>query len=64
MFPSGVVALLMTDVEGSTDGWNASTQAMDVAVVALDDDIGSIVTGHAGSLVKARGRRQPLRCLL
>ena len=55
MFPSGVVALLLTDVEGSTDGWNASPQEMDGAVAALDDDISSIVAGHAGSIVKARG---------
>jgi class 3 adenylate cyclase len=53
--PSGMIALLMTDVEASTQGWNASPQKMNAAVTALDEDIHSIVSAHAGSVVKARG---------
>ena len=47
MLPSGVVALLMTAVEGSTDGWNASPQEMDAAVAALDDDISARIRAVA-----------------
>lgn len=53
--PSGMVALLLTDVEASTQAWNRSPQDMDAAVAGLDADIDAIVTAHAGSVVKARG---------
>jgi len=53
--PSGLVAFLMTDVEGSTKAWNSSTEAMEAAMGSLDADVRSIVHGHEGSLVKARG---------
>ncbi len=33
--PSGLIALLMTDVEASTQGWNTSPQKMSAAVTAL-----------------------------
>jgi class 3 adenylate cyclase len=53
--PSGMVALLMTDVEASTRAWNRSHREMDDAVAALDRDIDAIVAAHDGSVVKARG---------
>ena len=53
--PSGMIALLMTDVEASTEAWNRSPREMDAAVTSLDEDIHSIVAAHAGSVVKARG---------
>ena len=53
--PSGMVALLMTDVEASTQAWNRAPLETDAAVAALDADIDAIVATHAGSVVKARG---------
>lgn len=53
--PSGIVALLMTDVEGSTARWNASPDHMDAAVGALDHDVTMIVRERRGHLIKARG---------
>jgi len=53
--PSGIVAFLMTDVEGSARAWNSSAVEADAAVAALDMDVRSIVAAHDGSVVKARG---------
>jgi len=53
--PSGIVAFLMTDVEGSSRAWNASPVDADAAVAGLDRDVRSIVASHEGSVVKARG---------
>jgi class 3 adenylate cyclase len=53
--PSGIVALLMTDVEASTAAWNTSPMDMDAAVAALDADVHRIAPDHGGVIVKARG---------
>lgn len=53
--PSGVVALLLTDVEASTAKWNIDGVEMEAALRALDDDVCSIVTADDGVVVKARG---------
>ena len=45
--PSGMVAFLMTDVEGSPRVWNASPVDADAAVAGLDRDVRSIVASHA-----------------
>jgi class 3 adenylate cyclase len=53
--PSGIVAILMTDVEASTAAWNESPGATDAAVAALDADVQRIADEHEGTVVKARG---------
>jgi class 3 adenylate cyclase len=53
--PSGTVALLLTDVEASSQGWNRSPLQMEGAVTDLDADVHAIVTAQGGSVVKARG---------
>jgi class 3 adenylate cyclase len=53
--PSGIVALLMTDVEGSSARWNASPDSMEAAVRALDHDVTVVVRERGGHLIKARG---------
>jgi class 3 adenylate cyclase len=53
--PSGILAVLMTDVEASARAWNEAPGATDAAVTALDADLRDIVAEHQGSVVKARG---------
>jgi len=53
--PSGIVALLMTDVEGSTARWNASPDEMEAAIRALDPDVTALVQEQRGQVIKARG---------
>jgi class 3 adenylate cyclase len=55
VLPSGLVAILMTDVVGSSRAWNERPSEMDSALAALDADICGIVDGHGGTVVKARG---------
>jgi class 3 adenylate cyclase len=61
--PSGVVALLLADVEASTANWNTDAVEMEAALSALDDDVCSIVTAHDGVVVKARGEGDSHFCV-
>lgn len=53
--PSGIVALLLTDVEASTAAWNTSPTDMEAAVAVLDAHVHRIAPEHGGAVVKARG---------
>lgn len=53
--PSGILAFLMTDVQGSTRTWNETPVEAEAAVAALDAEVRTIVAAHHGSVVKARG---------
>lgn len=53
--PSGTVTVLMTDVEGSTAGWQDRTTDMAGALDELDAAVHAAVEGHGGAVVKARG---------
>jgi class 3 adenylate cyclase len=53
--PMGMVAFLMTDVVGSTRLWQRDANEMDLALVALDAEVGAIVGGHGGVVITARG---------
>jgi class 3 adenylate cyclase len=61
--PSGLVAFLLLDVEASTYQWNVSAPEMDVALVALDQDVQSIVVAHDGAIIKARGEGDSHFCV-
>lgn len=61
--PSGVVALLLADVEASTAKWNIDSVEMEAALRALDDDVCSIVTADGGVVVKARGEGDSHFCV-
>jgi class 3 adenylate cyclase len=53
--PRGIVAFLMTDVEGSTRLWQRDASSMDEALLALDVDVGRVVGAHGGVVITARG---------
>jgi DNA-binding SARP family transcriptional activator len=53
--PSGVVTLLLTDIEGSTPLWESKPAAMADALTRHDDLLRTIVAAHGGSLLRARG---------
>jgi class 3 adenylate cyclase/DNA-binding CsgD family transcriptional regulator len=53
--PSGIVTLLLTDVVGSTLGWQRSADAMDVALIRHTGLVEAAVTGHGGTMLKHRG---------
>jgi len=53
--PSGVVTFLMTDIEGSTRLWAEAPDAMRTALARHDAIATSMVTEHAGFLIKPRG---------
>jgi len=53
--PSGTVALLMSDVEGSTPLWRQQSTAMKVATVRLDELVDDVADRHEGHVVKPRG---------
>jgi class 3 adenylate cyclase len=53
--PEGVVAFLLTDVQGSTRAWEKSPDLMMRALVQHDEAIESAVAAHRGVTVKPRG---------
>jgi hypothetical protein len=53
--PSGVVAFLFTDVEGSTRRWEADAEGMRVALAAHDDVLCKAIEAHGGWLFKHTG---------
>lgn len=61
--PSGVVALLLLDVEASTAQWNIDALQMESALRALDKDVGDLVAAHDGVVVKARGEGDSHFCV-
>src|SRR5260370_17843516 len=50
--PEGIVAYLLTDLEGSTRLWESEPSAMRKAMVKHDSIIGDAVERHAGALVE------------
>src|SRR5262245_26076851 len=53
--PTGTVAFLLTDVEGSTALWEQQPQAMRAALVRHDALVERAVEQHAGAVVRPRG---------
>jgi WD40 repeat protein/class 3 adenylate cyclase/energy-coupling factor transporter ATP-binding protein EcfA2 len=53
--PSGVVTLCMTDVQGSTDLWEAHPNAMRGVLVRHDAIVAQVVEGHGGRLLESMG---------
>src|SRR5258706_1550128 len=53
--PSGTVTFLFTDIEGSTQRWQADDRAMSDALAAHDLVIRSAVEGHGGIVFKHTG---------
>jgi class 3 adenylate cyclase len=53
--PSGTVALLFSDVEGSTAMWQQRSKSMNVATARLDELVDEVVPRHEGHVVKPRG---------
>jgi WD40 repeat protein/class 3 adenylate cyclase len=53
--PTGVVTLCMTDVEGSTDLWEAHPQPMHGVLVRHDAIVAQVVEGHGGRLLESMG---------
>jgi class 3 adenylate cyclase len=53
--PTGIVTFLMTDVEGSTRGWEEDSGSMAAAMREHDALIRQVVRDHGGILIKWRG---------
>ena len=53
--PAGVVTFLLTDVEGSTQLWDAHPQATATAMARHEELVSATVDAHRGRLVKSRG---------
>ncbi len=53
--PSGVVTFLFTDVEGSTQRWEADANAMRAALAAHDDVLRAAIEAHGGFMFKHTG---------
>src|SRR5262249_55200998 len=53
--PTGVVTFLLTDIEGSTQLWEAQPAAMAAALRRHDEIVGAAVANAGGVLLKARG---------
>ncbi|MFG1932828.1 BTAD domain-containing putative transcriptional regulator [Mycobacterium sp. NPDC048908] len=49
------VTFLLTDIEGSTEAWEADADAMAVALARHDEIVEQVVTSRGGRLVKTRG---------
>ena len=53
--PSGVLAFLFTDIEGSTRRWEANPEQMRTALAAHDDVLRAAIADHGGWLFKHTG---------
>jgi len=53
--PAGTVTFLLTDIEGSTRQWEASPDAMAVALEQHNRLLTEVITGHGGVVVTSRG---------
>ena len=53
--PTGVVTLCMTDIEGSTDLWQAHPHAMRGVLVRHDAIVARVIEGHRGRLLESMG---------
>ena len=53
--PSGIVTFLLTDIEGSSELWDRSAEAMAEALERHDAIVGRIVEGSGGTLLKHKG---------
>jgi len=53
--PTGTVTFLFTDIEGSTQRWEAHRDAMDSAVKRHDEVLRSAIEGHGGRVFKTVG---------
>ena len=49
LLPTGVVTLLLADIEGSTHLWDTEPDAMSAAVEALDRALAELVPAHGGA---------------
>ncbi|HLI96471.1 MAG TPA: adenylate/guanylate cyclase domain-containing protein [Candidatus Baltobacteraceae bacterium] len=55
MFPSGTVALLFTDIEGSSHRWETYPEAMSAAVKRHDAILSEVIDSHGGYTFKRLG---------
>jgi predicted ATPase/class 3 adenylate cyclase len=53
--PAGTVTFLLTDIEGSTRLWETMPDAMEVALARHNQLLTSVIEGHGGVVVTARG---------
>ncbi|MBV9326948.1 MAG: tetratricopeptide repeat protein [Chloroflexi bacterium] len=53
--PGGTITFLLTDVEGSTGGWERAPDAMRAALARHDELIERLVVDHGGVVVRSRG---------
>ena len=58
--PSGVVAFMLTDIEGSTRLWDQHPEPMARALARHEVLVGNAVTAAGGSLVRSRGEGDSL----
>jgi len=61
--PCGTVTFLLTDIEGSTRLWQEHPSAMRSALMRHDSLAASVIAGHGGVLVRARGEGDSLFCV-
>ena len=54
-FPTGDVTFLFSDIEGSTQRWEAYTEAMKVAVARHEQLVGDAIVKHGGYVFKSLG---------
>ena len=59
--PSGTVAFLLTDLEGSTRMWEQDPVAMKAAMVRHDEILEKTIAGQSGFRVLTDGRRHGRR---
>jgi class 3 adenylate cyclase len=53
--PTGEVTFLFSDIEGSTQRWDADAEAMKFAVARHEQLVGSAITRHSGYVFKSMG---------
>ncbi len=53
--PTGTVAFLFTDIEGSTKMWERSSEAMRAALIRHDEILREAIATHGGYVFKTVG---------
>ena len=48
VLPGGTITVVMTDIEGSTQGWDADADAMAAALRRHDEILAAVVEAHGG----------------
>jgi predicted ATPase/class 3 adenylate cyclase len=53
--PTGTVTFLFTDVEGSTEAWEADASVMEAALARHDEVVGGVIDEHGGYVFSTAG---------